>query len=121
MGERILIVEDNPMVASALNFKLCKEGYDVIVCSDGTSAIELVKTIQFNLILIDLVLPFTSGMNVIKWVKTEFPFLPVIVLSAAAEKNIITRTYLLGASDFIAKPFDPLLLSSSIRDLLKSA
>ena len=121
MGERILIVEDNPMIARALNYKLNKEGYQVKVCFDGTSAIKKFKEEKFDLVLMDLVLPFNSGIKVIKWMKTEYPFIPIIVISSIDEAHIITRAFLMGVSDFISKPFNPIVLSSSIKERLKYA
>ncbi|MFI8379966.1 response regulator transcription factor [Leeuwenhoekiella sp. NPDC079379] len=115
MSQRILIVEDNPMLAAALNYKLLKEGFLVDVCRDGTSAIIKIGQENYDMILIDLVLPFTSGLKVIKWAKTEYPVLPIIVLSSVYEEHIITRTFLMGVADFISKPFDPAELSASIK------
>ena len=119
MRKRILIVEDNQQVAEAIVLSLEQAGYTTCVCADGTTAIEQLKSNTFHLVIIDLLLPFTSGMNVIKWSKTEFPTLPIIVLSSIIEENIVTHTFLMGAFDYISKPFKPSDLLQSINKALQ--
>ena len=121
MKKNILVVEDNKQVAEAIVHSLEKTGYTARVCSDGTAAIENLKSSIFHLVIIDLLLPFTSGMNVIKWSKTEFPTLPIIVLSSILDENIVTRTYLMGAYDYITKPYHPSRLLQSVEKGLKQA
>ncbi|MFD2827063.1 response regulator transcription factor [Leeuwenhoekiella polynyae] len=121
MEKRILVIEDNRQVAEALEYRLSKEGYSVVVCFDGTAAMNKLKTDHFDLVLIDLILPYISGMNIIRWIKTEHSTLPVIVISSIEEETIITHTFLMGVSDFISKPFSPLRLTTSVKNGLLSA
>jgi len=121
MEKRILVIEDNRQVAEALDYSLKKEGYEVVACYDGTAAMNKLKTEHFDLVLIDLILPYVSGMSIIKWIKTEHPMMPVIVISSIEEENVITHTFLMGVADYISKPFSPLRLTTSVRNGLLSA
>lgn len=115
MKKKILVIEDNPMVVKSLEFKLTKEGYEVITALDGRSAIEELKTTSFDLILTDLMLPFVSGSQLIEHIKKNYPNTPIIVLSTATQEDIITDAFNMGVDDFISKPFSPNELSLRVK------
>lgn len=114
----ILVVEDDEMILRTLEFRLKKDNYSVTVARDGREALEKLKSNNFNLVLTDLMLPFVTGMEVLSYIKTNLPDLPVIVLSAAGEEGTIMDAFKLGADDFIAKPFSPGELSLRVKRLL---
>jgi DNA-binding response OmpR family regulator len=120
MKKRILIIEDNPMVVKSLEFKLNKDGYSVIVSTDGRDAMEKLKTESFDLILTDLMLPFISGNQIIAFIKGHTPEIPIIVLSTSTQEGIITDAFTMGVDDFITKPFSPNELSLRVRRTLGS-
>lgn len=121
MKKRILVIEDNPMVVKSLEFKLVKDGYDVEVAEDGRTAMNLLKEHNFDLILTDLMLPFISGNEIIEFIKSTYPQIPVIVLSTSTQEDIITKAFTMGVDDFITKPFSPSELSLRVkRSLAKS-
>ncbi|PZD76759.1 response regulator transcription factor [Mesonia sp. K7] len=105
--KKILIIEDNPMVANALDFKLSKMGYRIITASDGREAKRIIETDQFDLIITDLMLPFISGTELIEHIKKLNHDLPIIVLSTSNQEEIIMNAFQLGVEDFITKPFSP--------------
>jgi len=107
MKKKILVIEDNPMVIKSLEFKLNKEGYDVYLTADGREAMEKLKTETFDLVLTDLMLPFVSGSQLIEFIKSKHPQVPIIVLSTATQEDIITDAFTMGVDDFITKPFSP--------------
>jgi len=114
----ILVVEDDEMILRTLEFRLKKDNYSIMVARDGREALEKLKSNNFNLVLTDLMLPFVTGMEVLSYIKTNLPELPVIILSAADEEGTIMDAFKLGADDFIAKPFSPGELSLRVKRLL---
>ncbi len=114
----ILVVEDDEMILRTLEFRLKKDHYNVVVARDGREALEKLKQATFHLVLTDLMLPFVTGMEVLSYIKSNLPDLPVIVLSAADEEGTILDAFKLGADDFIAKPFSPGELSLRVKRLL---
>jgi DNA-binding response OmpR family regulator len=66
MKKRILIIEDNPMVVKSLEFKLSRDGYEIIVATDGRQAMEIIESEEFDLVITDLMLPFITGTQLIE-------------------------------------------------------
>jgi DNA-binding response OmpR family regulator len=103
--DKILIVEDNKDVNKMLAEVLADEGYEVCSAYTGTDGFREVKAKEYDLILLDIMLPYKSGDEILKEVR-KFSDIPVIIISA---KDMIgTKIYLLkmGADDYITKPFD---------------
>ena len=121
MKKKIIIIEDNPMVVKSLEFKLKKDGYDVVIAEDGRIAMKLLAEDNFDLILTDLMLPFVSGNEIIEFIKNEYPHIPIIVLSTSTQEDIITEAFTMGVDDFITKPFSPNELSLRVKRLLAKA
>src|SRR5690606_26098275 len=114
----ILVVEDDEMILRTLEFRLKKDGYQITVAKDGKEALEKIRNNSYNLVITDLMLPFVTGMEVLSFIKSEQPDLPVIVLSGADEEGTIMDAFKLGADDFIAKPFSPGELTLRVKRLL---
>ena len=106
------------MILRALEFRLKKENYEVIMARTGKEALDLLKTDTFNLVITDLMLPFVMGMELLSYIKSTLPHVPVIVLSGADEETTVMEAFKLGADDFIAKPFSPGELSLRVKRLL---
>jgi DNA-binding response OmpR family regulator len=117
--EKILVIEDNPMVSKSLEFKLSRDGYEVIIAEDGRVAKEILEKHNFDLILTDLMLPFITGIQLIEHVKAVYPETPIIVLSTSKQEDIIMDAFNLGVEDFITKPFSPNELSVRVKRSLK--
>ncbi len=115
---KVLVVEDDEMILRTLEFRLKKDGYTISVARNGKEALEKLKHDSFNLVLTDLMLPFVTGMEVLSHIKSNYPNLPVIVLSGADEEGTIMDAFKLGADDFIAKPFSPGELTLRVKRLL---
>ncbi|QCR24874.1 response regulator transcription factor [Pontibacter sp. SGAir0037] len=116
----ILVIEDDEMILRTLEFRLRKDGYEVVAARNGKEAMEKLKSSasSLHLVITDLMLPFVTGMEVLSYIKSDLPGLPVIVLSAADEEGTIMDAFKLGADDFIAKPFSPGELSLRVKRLL---
>lgn len=101
----ILAVEDEPAFAELLNSALSEEGHQVTIASDGVQAFELARSIAFDLIVLDLMLPRVDGFAVAQRLREARIQTPVLVLTARdAEKDII-RALDAGADDYLTKPF----------------
>jgi DNA-binding response OmpR family regulator len=116
---KILIAEDDEMMLKTMEFKLIREGYEVISCPDGNVALNKIVSENPDLILSDIEMPFASGLDIVKKVKVELKLnIPIIILSAVGlEKNVL-KAFDLGADDFITKPFSPNELIVRIKRLL---
>ncbi|WP_026705504.1 response regulator transcription factor [Flavobacterium soli] len=106
--KKILIVEDDELMIKILQFVLKKEGYQLTIAKDGLNAIERIPIIEPDMVLTDVMLPYKSGLEVVNYIKENFPNMPVIVLSALGEEErTVVEAFKLGADDFVAKPFNP--------------
>ena len=117
--KKILIVEDDELMIKILKFILNKEGYQLSIIKDGLSAIEQIPAINPDMVITDLLLPYKSGLEVIRFVKEKFKKTPIIVLSSLGEEeHSVSEAFKLGADDFIAKPFNPNELILRVKRLL---
>lgn len=107
-GLKVLIAEDDVLMVKILEFILKKEGYQVTSCKDGLSAIEKIGVLIPDLIITDIMLPFRSGLEIIRYSKENFEDIPVIVVSSLGEEeSTVVEAFNLGADDFVSKPFNP--------------
>lgn len=120
---RILIVEDDVGIVSFLVKGLKAEGYATVTASDGDDGIRLLTSSSedFDLVLLDLGLPGTSGDDVLRALRQRDTNLPVIVLTARAEIADKVRGLELGANDYVTKPFSFAELLARIRAALRSS
>lgn len=116
----ILIAEDEPMMLAALEKNLRDDGYDVIATTDGQEAIEKYHSQRPDLVITDIIMPYTSGLELIALVKSDpGQQVPVIVLSALGQEATVLEAFNLGADDFITKPFNPTELTLRVKRLLR--
>lgn len=103
---RILIVEDEARIASFLEKGLRAEGYSSEITDDGHTAIDLVRTGLFDLVILDLGLPGLDGFSVLRLIRGERHSMPVIILTAREAPEDIVAGLTGGADDYMRKPFD---------------
>lgn len=116
---KILIAEDEEMMLKTMEFKLRKEGFQVIACSNGEEALEKIISEKPDIIVTDIRMPFITGFDIVRKVKVEFNLnIPIIVLSAVGLEKTVLEAFDLGADDFITKPFSPNELIVRVRKLL---
>jgi DNA-binding response OmpR family regulator len=119
MLKKILIVEDEPLMLKFLEFRLTKAGYDIQTAQDGNEAEEYMNTKAFSLIIIDLMIPFVSGFELLAKKKdTVNKHTPVLIISAYTQESIISESLSLGAEAFLPKPIDVDVLTSTVKTLL---
>jgi DNA-binding response OmpR family regulator len=118
---KILIAEDEPLILQTLELKLKKEGYEVIACVDGLDALQKIDSEQPDLIITDIMMPYMSGLEVVRKVKQDVNAknIPVIVLSTMGQENIVEEAFELGADDYLKKPFSLSELIIRIKKLSK--
>ena len=118
---RVLVVEDEPGIALALETDLALEGYEVEIVSDGRIASQRARGEQFDLILLDLMLPGKDGLDVCREVRKAGVRTPVLILTAKAQEAEKVLGLELGADDYVTKPYSPLELRARVKALLRRA
>ncbi|MCR5733649.1 MAG: response regulator transcription factor [Lachnospiraceae bacterium] len=118
MGVRILVVEDEDKLARFIELELIHEGYEVDKAMDGRSALEMAKSNDYSLILLDIMLPEINGLEVMRRLGKDFPS-PVILLTARDSVMDKVSGLDAGAVDYITKPFAIEELLARIRVALK--
>jgi DNA-binding response OmpR family regulator len=118
--KKILICEDNQLAMSLLSFLMEKEGFKSDTAEDGNKALTLLQKTVYDLILMDIHLPFHSGLEVIKYLRSDLKMeTPVLVLTAFSDLQMQHQAGELGISGYIVKPFDPSDLIRQISLILK--
>ena len=114
----LLIVEDDTSISELLQLYLSREGYRVLTAGDGTTGVELAKSEHPHLMVLDLMLPDISGMDVVKSVRS-FSSLPIIILTAREADQDKILGLELGADDYMTNPFNPGELVARVRAVLR--
>ena len=119
-AHRILLVEDEPGLAESVRYALGSEGFDVIVADTGVSGLESARANQPDLILLDLMLPGMSGLDVCRQIRTSSD-VPIIMLTAKDAESDKVAGLELGADDYMTKPFSMRELVARVRAQLRRA
>lgn len=115
---RILVVDDEKLLVKGITFNLENEGYKVDVAYDGEEAVELARNEDFNLIIMDVMMPKLNGLDACMRIR-EFSKVPIILLTAKSEDTDKIIGFEYGADDYITKPFNILELKARVRALLR--
>ncbi|UTT43359.1 response regulator transcription factor [Exiguobacterium aurantiacum] len=115
----ILVVEDDAKIARLLELELMHAGYQVEVAHDGRAGLDRALTGGIDLVLLDVMLPQMSGLEVVRRVKEEQPLLPVLMVTARGDRYDKVSGLDLGADDYITKPFEMEELLARIRAFLR--
>lgn len=117
---KILVVDDERVLVKGIKFNLENEGYEVSTGSDGEEAVEQARTGEFDLIILDLMMPKIDGLQACMRIR-EFSNVPIIMLTARSEDADKIIGFECGADDYITKPFNILELKARIRAMLRRA
>ena len=101
----VLVVEDEPKMASVLRQGLTEEGYHAVVARDGGEGLALARSARFDLIILDVMLPGVDGFEVAQRLRTEQNLTPILILTARDGDEDIVRGLNVGADDYLTKPF----------------
>ena len=118
---KILIVEDEPNMVSGLRDNFEFEGYQVISAPDGVAGLERALTEAPDLVILDVMMPRMSGLDVCKQLKTKKPAIPIIMLTARGQEVDKVVGLELGADDYITKPFSIRELLARVKAVLRRA
>ncbi|WP_430883065.1 response regulator transcription factor [Fusibacter sp. JL216-2] len=118
MSEKILIVDDEPILLKGLKFSLEQDGYNVETAVDGNEAFEKIMNNSYELVVLDLMLPEIDGLEVCKKVR-ESSMVPIIILTAKGDDSSKVLGLEYGADDYLTKPFNILELKARIKAILR--
>jgi two-component system response regulator MtrA len=118
MSPRVLVVDDDAALSEMIGIVLQSENLEPVFCYDGTSALEVFRSSQPDLVLLDLMLPGIDGIEVCRQIRAESG-VPVIMLTAKSDTTDVVSGLEAGADDYIAKPFKPKELVARIRARLR--
>lgn len=118
-GSKILLVEDEESLAIGLKYNLTEEGFVVTWIKNGKDAIEKLNNEEYDLIILDIMLPYVNGFEITQYVREKNPQLPLLILTALTRKEDRVKGLELGADDYVTKPFhlDELILR--VKGMLK--
>ena len=115
---RILFADDEEAIRSHLGSELTSEGYFVSLAKDGEAALALLRKERYDLAILDIVMPKMGGMEVLKIIKREYPWMKVLMLTAFTNLQHALESKKFGAEDFMGKPFDLEELKQAVRRLI---
>ncbi len=115
---RILLVDDEPLILKGLRFSLQQEGYEIDQAADGEEALEKIRENAYDLVLLDVMLPKLSGIEVCQQVR-ETSDVPIIMLTAKGEDMDKILGLEFGADDYMTKPFNILEVKARIKSILR--
>jgi len=120
-GQKILVVEDEPDIAKLVSYNLIQERFKVVTAEDGEQALKTIQREKPNLVVLDLMLPGLSGIEVCKILREreETAQLPILMLTAKAGEADRVLGLELGADDYLSKPFSPRELVARVRAILR--
>jgi DNA-binding response OmpR family regulator len=116
---RILVVEDEKRIADFLSRGLQGAGYAVDAAPNGATAVDLIHTTDYDLVILDLMLPRLDGFRVLRTLRAEGLMMPVLILTARGEEADKVRGLKLGADDYVTKPFGVLELLARVEAQLR--
>ena len=116
--QKILVCDDDRQIVEAIDIYLTGEGFEVIKAYDGLEALELLKTHEVNLMIVDVMMPGLDGIRTTLKVR-ETSSIPIIILSAKSEDSDKILGLNIGADDYITKPFNPLEVIARVKSQLR--
>ena len=120
MSTSILLVEDEPHIASLVEMYLAKEGYDVTLVTDGVAALDAADRARPSVVILDVMLPGLDGLEVCRRIRAKART-PIVMLTARDSEVDKVLGLELGADDYVTKPFSPRELVARVRAVLRRA
>ncbi|HET8767072.1 MAG TPA: response regulator transcription factor [Pedococcus sp.] len=121
-GTRVLVADDDPDIRDLVDFKLSQAGYTVQAVPDGLAAWEAFQEEAPALVILDVMMPGLSGIDVLRKIRdSETPTTPVLLLSAKSRDTDVDTGFAVGADDYVIKPFSPRELLHRVNGILARA
>ncbi|WP_419739029.1 response regulator transcription factor [Ruegeria sp.] len=119
MSRKVLLIEDEPNIAEAIRFLLTREGWQVETHGDGADALQVIRGAQPDLVILDVMLPGKSGMDILRDLRAldDMQDLPVLMLTARGQSRDREMAENAGVSRFMTKPFSNAEVLTAVRDL----
>jgi DNA-binding response OmpR family regulator len=118
MGDKVLVVEDEPTLLETLEYNLARQGYEVYTATDGLTALEIARREQPDVIVLDIMLPGLDGLEVCRILRREMN-VPILMLTARADEIDRIVGLEVGADDYLTKPFSMRELLARVKALLR--
>jgi two-component system response regulator MtrA len=118
MNARVLVVDDDAALSEMIGIVLQSENFEASFCADGAKAVDAFRTVEPDLVLLDLMLPGMDGIEICRRIRAESG-VPIVMLTAKSDTTDVVRGLEAGADDYIAKPFKPTELVARIRARLR--
>ncbi|TCP22649.1 response regulator receiver domain-containing protein [Tenacibaculum skagerrakense] len=120
MNRKILIVDDEPNIVMTLEYTFKKNNFDVYIARDGGEAIEIVKSVKPDVVLLDIMMPNVDGYQTLEFIKSnnELRNIKVVFLTAKNKASDIDKGLKLGADKYLLKPFSIKKIVTEINELL---
>ena len=120
MSRHVLLIEDEPNIIEAIRFLLSRDGWRVDTHADGSDAVEVIRRVSPDLVILDMMLPGKSGMDILTDLRAlaDFRDLPVLMLTARGQSRDRDMAERAGVSRFMTKPFSNAEVLSAVRDLV---
>ena len=119
MSKKILVVDDEKLIVKGIRFSLEQDGYEVDCAYDGEEAIEMAKKTEYDIVLLDVMLPKLDGLEVARRLRSAHVSTPILMLTARVEDMDKIMGLTLGADDYLTKPFNPLELVARVKTQLR--
>ena len=116
--KKVLVVDDEKLIVKGLKFSLEQDDMEVDTAFDGEEAIEKARANTYDIILLDIMLPKFSGLEVCQMIR-EFSEVPIIMLTAKAEEEDELTGFEIGVDEYVAKPFSPKILVARIGAVIR--
>lgn len=117
----ILVADDDDLLGELVRFKLEAAGHDVTILEDGAGALNAARGGEFDLVVLDAMMPIMSGADVLRSLSAEQPDLPVLMLTSRKTQADVVAALDAGARDYLTKPFIPDELVARVTAILKAA
>lgn len=123
MSYKVLIADDEPNIVISLEFLMKREGHDVSIARDGQQALEAIRRIRPDLVLLDVMMPFKTGYEVLQELRADEAIArtKVLMLTAKGRDTDTAKGIALGANAYMTKPFSTKDLAERVRQLLAAA
>ena len=115
---RVLVVDDEKLIVKGIRFSLEQDGMEVDCAYDGEEAVELAKKTEYDIVLLDVMLPKLDGYEVCQAIR-EFSDMPIIMLTARGDERDELLGFELGVDEYISKPFSPKILVARVEAILR--
>lgn len=118
---KVIVIEDEAQVVSFINKGLSEAGFEVSVAFDGIAGLQMIKSVSFDLVILDVMLPGMNGIEVCKAIRSMDANIPILFLTALGTSENIVLGFEAGADDYLVKPFKFVELVARVKSLLRRA